>query len=95
MYFSLHCWGQNYLFNGHFEFGGPGVGFNVNGQGYSLVSPPYFGSTQPGDFAITNNPLPLNTNFFLLFGDHSSGQGNMLVVKHFGKQEATEGVFVG
>ena len=80
MYFSLHCWGQNYLFNGHFEFGGPGVGFNVNGQGYSLVSPPYFGSTQPGDFAITNNPLPLNTNFFLPFGDHSSGQGNMLVV---------------
>jgi hypothetical protein len=80
MYFSLHCWGQNYLFNGHFEFGGPGVGFNVNGQGYSLISPPYFGSTQPGDFAITNNPLPLNTNFFLPFGDHSSGQGNMLVV---------------
>jgi len=80
MYFSLHYWGQNYLFNGHFEFGGPGVGFNVNGQGYSLVSPPYFGSTQPGDFAITNNPLPLNINFFLPFGDHSSGQGNMLVV---------------
>jgi gliding motility-associated-like protein len=80
MYFSLHYWGQNYLFNGHFEFGGPGVGFNVNGQGYSLISPPYFGSTQPGDFAITNNPLPLNTNFFLPFGDHSSGQGNMLVV---------------
>jgi len=77
---SLNVWGQNYVYNGHFEFGGPGVGFNVNGQGYSLISPPYLGSTQPGDFAVTSNPYPLNTTFFLPFGDHTSGQGNMLVV---------------
>lgn len=68
------------MYNGHFEFGGPGVGFNVNGQGYSLISPPYLGSTQPGDFAVTSNPYPVNTTFFLPFGDHTSGQGNMLVV---------------
>lgn len=77
---SLNLWGQNYVYNGHFEFGGPGVGFNVNGQGYSLISPPYLGSTQPGDFAVTSNPYPVNTTFFLPFGDHTSGQGNMLVV---------------
>ena len=68
------------MYNGHFEFGGPGVGFNVNGQGYSFITPPYLGSTQPGDFAVTSNPYPLNTTFFLPFGDHTSGQGNMLVV---------------
>jgi gliding motility-associated-like protein len=68
------------VYNGHFEFGGPGVGFNVNGQGYSFITPPYLGSTQPGDFAVTSNPYPLNTTFFLPFGDHTSGQGNMLVV---------------
>lgn len=77
---SLNVWGQNYVYNGHFEFGGPGVGFNVNGQGYSFINPPYLGSTQPGDFAVTSNPYPLNTTFFLPFGDHTSGQGNMLVV---------------
>ena len=77
---SLNVWGQNYVYNGHFEFGGPGVGFNVNGQGYSFITPPYLGSTQPGDFAVTSNPYPLNTTFFLPFGDHTSGQGNMLVV---------------
>ena len=77
---SLNVWGQNYVYNGHFEFGGPGVGFNVNGQGYSFITPPYIGSTQPGDFAVTSNPYPLNTTFFLPFGDHTSGQGNMLVV---------------
>ncbi len=77
---SLNVCGQNYVYNGHFEFGGPGVGFNVNGQGYSFITPPYLGSTQPGDFAVTSNPYPLNTTFFLPFGDHTSGQGNMLVV---------------
>lgn len=77
---SLNVWGQNYVYNGHFEFGGPGVGFNVTGQGYSFINPPYLGSTQPGDIGVTSNPYPLNTSFFLPFGDHTSGQGNMLVV---------------
>jgi len=80
VYFSLQCWGQNYLFNGHFEFGGPGVGFNVSGQGYTYVTPPYSGTTQAGDFAVTSNAFPLNTTYFLPFSDHTSGMGNMLVV---------------
>ena len=74
------AWGQNYIVNGDFEMGGPGQGFNVNGQGYVLLSPPFTGTTSPGDFAITNNPQPLNTAFFLSFGDHTSGSGKMMVI---------------
>ena len=77
---SLQVWGQNFIANGHFEFGGLGTGFSVNGQGYTNLIPPFLGTTQPGDFAITNNPQPLNNAFFLPFSDHTSGQGNMLIV---------------
>lgn len=77
---TLQVWGQNFIYNGHFEFGGLGTGFSVNGQGYTNLIPPYLGTTQPGDFAITNNPQPLNNGYFLPFSDHTSGQGNMLVV---------------
>lgn len=74
------CLGQNFINNGDFELGGPGQGFNVNGQGYVLLNPPYPGTTSPGDFAITNNPQPLNTAFFLSFGDHTTGSGKMMVI---------------
>ncbi len=79
-FISIQAWGQNFIYNGHFEFGGVGTGFNVPGQGYTNLIPPYLGNTQPGDFAITNDPQPLNTGNFLLFSDHTSGQGNMMIV---------------
>lgn len=79
-FISIQVWGQNFIYNGHFEFGGVGTGFNVPGQGYTNLIPPYLGNTQPGDFAITNDPQPLNTGNFLLFSDHTSGQGNMMIV---------------
>lgn len=72
--------GQNYLYNGDFELGGPGIGFNVNGNGYTLVSPPYLGNTTPGNYTITDQPELVNTAFFLPINDHTSGNGKMLVV---------------
>lgn len=68
------------MFNGHFEFGGPGIGFNTTGQGYTYITPPYTGTTQAGDFSVTTNAYPLNPSYFLNFSDHTSGAGNMLVV---------------
>ena len=69
---------QNYLYNGDFELGGYGLGFNFNGAGYGFISPPYPGNTQPGDVAVAANPSLVSINL-LSVSDHS-GNGNMLIV---------------
>lgn len=71
---------QNLLSNGNFESGGNGVGFNINSCCYNQINPPFSGSTSPGNYAVTNNPQPMNPTIFLSFGDHTTGSGNMLVV---------------
>lgn len=71
---------QNLLSNGNFESGGNGVGFNINSCCYNQITPPFSGSTSPGNYAVTNNPQPMNPTIFLSFGDHTTGTGNMLVV---------------
>lgn len=75
---SLTGSSQNLLSNGDFESGGNGVGFNINSCCYNAVSPTS-GNTIPGNYAVTNNPLPMNTLNFYASTDHS-GTGNMLVV---------------
>ncbi|MFM7566603.1 MAG: gliding motility-associated C-terminal domain-containing protein [Flavobacteriales bacterium] len=77
--FSLVGFGQNFIYNGDFEIGGVGIGFNINGQGYTFQNPPYVGNTNPGDIAIAENPWLVNASF-LSVSDHTSGQGNMLIV---------------
>jgi len=77
---SLTFFGQNSLFNGDFELGGPNIGFNVNGNGYVLLSPPYVGNSVPGNYTVTEQPELVNTAFFLPINDHTSGNGKMLVV---------------
>jgi gliding motility-associated-like protein len=77
---SLSFFGQNSAYNGDFELGGPGIGFNVNGNGYTLVSPPFAGTTSPGNYTVTPQPELVNAAFFLPINDHTSGNGNMLVV---------------
>ena len=71
---------QNLLNNGDFESGGNGVGFSINSSFYNNISAPFTGTTFPGNYAITTNPQPMNTNFFISGGDHTTGTGNMLVV---------------
>lgn len=72
--------GQNLLNNGDFESGGNGVGFSINSSFYNNINPPYSGNTSPGNYSVTTNPQPMNTNFFIAGGDHTTGTGNMLVV---------------
>ncbi len=78
--FSLKSVAQNLINNGSFEFGGPGVGFWIDGQGYNQLTPPYSGSTSAGNYAFVSNPQTLNTLSFLSTGDHTSGAGIMMVV---------------
>ncbi|MFN5734723.1 MAG: hypothetical protein ACK444_01615, partial [Flavobacteriales bacterium] len=75
----LHFFGQNFIYNGDFELGGVGVGFNINGQGYAFLSPPYSGITNPGDITTVQNPSLFNAGFLSL-NDHTTGTGNMLVI---------------
>lgn len=72
--------GQNLISNGTFEFGGPGNGFNVDGLGYLYQTQPFSGNTSAGDFTIINNPQVFNTTFFSITQDHTSGNGNMMVM---------------
>jgi len=71
---------QNLINNGTFEFGGSGVGFVVDGQGYNLLTAPYSGSTSAGNYAFVANPQTINSQFFVNAGDHTSGTGKMLAV---------------
>ncbi len=75
--FSNSATGQT-LTNGNFETGGNGVGFLINGIGYTQINPTT-GSSTAGNYAITTNPQLLNSNF-ISGGDHTTGFGRMLVV---------------
>jgi len=75
--FSNIVLGQT-LTNGNFESGGNGIGFLINGIGYTQINPPT-GSSSTGNYAITTNPQLLNSNF-ISGGDHTTGSGKMLVV---------------
>jgi len=78
--FPSNYFAQNLINNGSFEYGGSGVGFVIDGQGYNLLTPPYSGSTSAGNYAFVTNPQLINTQFFLSSGDHTSGTGKMLAV---------------
>lgn len=66
------------LTNGNFEAGGNGVGFLINGIGYTQINPTT-GSSTSGNYAFTTNPQLLNSTF-ISGGDHTTGSGKMLVV---------------
>ena len=70
---------QNLLVNGDFESGSV-VGFFSNGAGYTRITPPFSGSTNAGNWALTSNPQLFNTSSFVSTGDHTSGTGFMMVV---------------
>ncbi|WP_293873005.1 SprB repeat-containing protein, partial [Flavobacterium sp.] len=71
---------QNLLSNPGFETGGSGVGFVTNGAGYTQLNAPFSGTTITGNFAIANNPKLVNTANFISEGDHTSGNGKMLII---------------
>ncbi|TDP61228.1 hypothetical protein BC748_0844, partial [Flavobacterium dankookense] len=71
---------QNLLTNSSFETGGSGIGFVTNGAGYSQLPTASFGTTVPGNFAVTNYPKTLNTTDFNFVGDHTTGAGRMLII---------------
>lgn len=75
--FSNAALGQT-LTNGNFESGGNGVGFLINGIGYTQINPTT-GSSTSGNYAITTNPQLLNSSF-ISGGDHTTGTGKMLIV---------------
>lgn len=70
---------QSLINNGSFEFGGPGVGFVVDGSGYNLISPPFSGNTNAGDYAFVTNPNSI-APYFASTGDHTTGSGKMMVI---------------
>ncbi len=76
---SFQGFSQNLLVNGDFESGSV-VGFFSNGAGYTRITPPFSGSTNAGNWALTTNPQLLNTSSFVSTGDHTSGTGFMMVV---------------
>ncbi|MFN3757312.1 MAG: hypothetical protein ACK4RM_10180, partial [Flavobacterium sp.] len=75
--FSSYCFSQNLLTNGNFE-AGAGIGFQSD---YFLVTPPVGGqaNSTPREYAIINNSILLNTNFFVNSFDNTSGTGLMMV----------------
>ena len=77
---SARSFSQNFVNNGTFEYGGPGVGFWIDGQGYNQLTPPYSGSSSAGNYAFVTNPQTINNQFFLSSGDHTSGIGKMMVI---------------
>ena len=77
--FSNTLLSQNLILNPGFEAGGSGVGFVINGTGYSLLNP-ITGTSLPGNFAFSSNPNLVNTTDFLAGGDHTTGNGRMLVI---------------
>ncbi len=76
---SFQGFSQNLLVNGDFESGSV-VGFFSNGAGYTRITPPFSGSTNAGNWALTSNPQLFNTSSFVSTGDHTSGTGFMMVV---------------
>ncbi|MBU3714792.1 MAG: hypothetical protein FGM46_07565 [Ferruginibacter sp.] len=76
---SFNSISQNLINNGDFESGGNGVGFNINGSGYSEITV-LTGSSSAGQYAFITNPQPMNTSFFISGGDHTTGSGKMMVI---------------
>jgi gliding motility-associated-like protein len=76
-FLSGSIYAQNLLMNGDFEEGDIS-GFDVSGNGYDQLFPPFSGNTNPGDFALVSDPQDMNTNFFISAGDHTTGNGLML-----------------
>lgn len=74
-----HNFAQNLIQNGNFELGGPGNGFIVDGAGYTLVTPPFAGTTVNGNYAFSTNPALVNTGF-IAGGDHTTGAGIMMII---------------
>ena len=70
---------QNLLTNGDFQAAGIS-GFNINTGIFTQITQPFSGTTVSGNFAITTNPQPMNTAFFIAGGDHTTGTGNMLII---------------
>ena len=71
---------QNLINNGSFEYGGPGLGFWIDGQGYIELTEPFSGNSSAGNFAFVDNPQAMNNNFFSSSGDHTTGEGKMMVI---------------
>ncbi len=70
---------QNLIQNGSFEFGGPGNGFIVDGLGYTMLTPPFSGTTVNGNYAFATDPTQVNTTF-LPGGDITTGSGMMMII---------------
>lgn len=82
-FFSLvysYSTSQNFVNNGTFEYGGPGLGFWVDGQGYNQLNPPFTGSSSAGNYAFITNPQTMNNQYFVSSGDHTTGTGKMMVI---------------
>ena len=77
--FNFIGFSQNLINNGSFEFGGSGVGFVAGGTGYQLISAPFSGNTQAGDYAFVLNPNTV-ASYFVSTGDHTSGTGKMMAI---------------
>jgi gliding motility-associated-like protein len=78
--FNFKGLSQNLINNGSFELGGSGIGFVAGGNGYNQLNPPFSGNTNAGDYAFTTNPQLVNNQYFVSSGDHTSGNGKMMVV---------------
>lgn len=79
-FISVTTFAQNLITNGDFESGGNGIGFQINGSGYNLISAPFSGNTSSGNYAFTTDPKPMNTANFITSQDHTSGAGNLMMV---------------
>ena len=79
MLISFEGFSQNLLVNGNFETGTV-TGFFSNGAGYVRIFPPFSGTTSTGNWALTDNPQPMNTASFVASGDHTTGVGIMMVI---------------
>ncbi|MFN3753916.1 beta strand repeat-containing protein, partial [Flavobacterium sp.] len=77
--FTFQGFSQNLLTNGDFETGSV-IGFFSNGAGYVRIFPPFSGTTNTGNWALTTDPFPMNTASFVTSGDHTSGSGFMMIV---------------
>ncbi len=79
---SFQGFSQNLLVNGDFESGSV-VGFFSNGAGYTRITPPFSGSTNAGNWALTSNQQPMNTASFINSGDHT--ETRIYIFDRYGK----------
>jgi gliding motility-associated-like protein len=88
LFSSQDLFSQNLVVNGDFESGNL-IGFSSN---YTFIPGPT-GSTNAGQYAIGQNPQPFNTASFFSMGDHTSGNGNMMIVDGTNNGGNTEPAF--